>query len=62
MLEINLILIVDDGYGYLVKEKFDIVHGEDGATVVHVLFEVPLQVLEDEGEGLVGVDDVMQSH
>ena len=47
---------------YLVKEKFDIVHGEDGATVVHVLFEVPLQVLEDEGEGLVGVDDVMQSH
>ena len=47
---------------YLVKEKFDIVHGEDGATVVHVLLEVPLQVLEDEGEGLVGVDDVMQSH
>ena len=47
---------------YLVKEKFDIVHGEDGATVVHVLLEVSLQVLEHEREGLVGVDDIVQGH
>ena len=47
---------------YLVKEKFDIVHGEDGPAVIHVLLEVPLQVFEDESEGLVSVDDVMQSH
>ena len=47
---------------HLVKEKFDIVHGEDGPAVIHVLLEVPLQVFEDESEGLVSVDDVMQSH
>ena len=47
---------------YLVKEKFDIIHGEDGPTVIHVLLEVALQVLEDQREGLVGVDDIMQCH
>ena len=47
---------------YLVEEKLDIVHGQDGAAVVHVLLEVPLEVLEHEGEGLVRVHDVVESH
>ena len=46
---------------YLVEEKLDIVHGQDGAAVVHVLLEVPLEVLEHEGEGLVRVHDVVES-
>ena len=45
---------------YLVEEKLDIVHGQDGAAVVHVLLEVPLEVLEHEGEGLVRVHDVVK--
>ena len=47
---------------HLVKEKFDIVHCKDGAAVVHVLLEVPLQKLEHQGEGLVRVHDVVKSH
>ena len=47
---------------YLVEEKLDIVHGQDGAAVVHVLLEVPLEVLEHKREGLVRVHDVVESH
>ena len=50
MSEINLILIVDDGYGYLVKEKFDIVHCKYGAAVVHVLLQVSLKILKHQRE------------
>ena len=47
---------------YLKQEQLDIVHCEDGATVVHVLLQISLQILEHQGEGLVGVDDVVESH
>ena len=47
---------------YLVEEKLDIVHCQDGAAVVHVLLEVPLEVLEHQREGLVRVHDVVESH
>lgn len=62
MSEINLILIVDDGYGYLVKEKFDIVHCKYGAAVVHVLLQVSLKILKHQREWLVCVNDIMESH
>ena len=45
---------------YLVEEKFDIVHGEDGAAVVHVLLQVPFQVLEHQRQALVRVHDVVK--
>ena len=47
---------------HLVKEKFDIVHCKDGAAVVHVLLEVPLQELEHQSERLVRVHDVVKGH
>ena len=53
-------MIVDDGYGYLVKEKFDIVHCKYGAAVVHVLLQVPFQVLEHQRQALVRVHDVVK--
>ena len=47
---------------YLVKEKFDIVHCKYGATVVHVLLQVSLQILEHQRQRLVRVNDVMECH
>jgi hypothetical protein len=32
------------GSSYLEKEQFDVVHGEDGSTIVHVLLQVLIEV------------------
>ena len=41
---------------------FDIVHAEDAATVVHVLLQILLQVLEYERQRLFRVYDIVQRH
>ena len=38
----------------------DVGHAHHATAVVHVLFEVHLDILEDEGERARGVDDVME--
>ena len=45
---------------YLEEEEFDIVHGEDGATVVHVLLQVSFQILKHQRQALVRVHDVVK--
>ena len=45
---------------HLEEEELDVVHGEDGAAVVHVLLQVPLQVLEHQRQALVRVHNVVQ--
>ena len=45
---------------YLEEEKFDVVHGEDGTAVVHVLLQVPFQVLKHQRQALVRVHDVVK--
>ena len=36
-------------------------HGEQASALVHVLFEIPVEVFEDEAEALLRVDDVVKS-
>ena len=58
--KLNKGMKMSQGIQYLVEEKFDIVHGEDGAAVVHVLLQVPFQVLEHQRQALVRVHDVVK--
>ena len=46
----------------LEEKELDVVNGEDGPAVVHVLLEILLEVLEDEGQAGGRVDDVVQGH
>ena len=46
----------------LVRTHFDVVHAEDVAAIVHVLFQVLLQILEDQRQGFLRVDDIVQRH
>ena len=45
---------------YLEEEKFDVVHGEDGTAVVHVLLQVSFQILKHQRQALVRVHDVVK--
>ena len=52
--------IVDPDIVYLVEKQLDIVDGKDCSAVVHVLLQVPFQVLEHQRQALVRVHDVVK--
>ena len=40
----------------------NIIHTEDGTTVIHVLLQIFFQIFENKGKGLLSMHNVMQCH